>query len=322
MSDNAAEQLVAFSFPIAWASLSDFPASKAAAPVSKRVIEEERLPAPRVVATPAPTAPTPRVDQWEMVVPKMARPAKPAPLKPEVKPVEKPAASVKVQNLATPEFSLIQNPRWGMSVAAMAGAAGVFFLLVVGALATLVWPPSSASSAPATKPGTVEAGPALPVGIDGWTTMQWPRRMSLLRGSDKLTDFRIEFRGLIAAKALGLAYRVKDANNFHAIKLELATPGRDPVIAFKRYTVANGEALPFTQIPLPGTFRLDTSYKVRLDALGDRYTLWIMDRKVDEWTDSRFTSGSLGFFSERGERADISDEVKVFPLVTTATGAQ
>ena len=69
--------------------------------------------------------------------------------------------------------------------------------------------------------------PSLPVGLAGWMTSQGsPRKVSILRGSLNLTDFRMEFEGRIGIKALGWIFRAKDLQNFYAMKLEIVrSPG-------------------------------------------------------------------------------------------------
>jgi len=61
--------------------------------------------------------------------------------------------------------------------------------------------------------------------------------------------------------------------------------------------------------------RVDTTYKVRFDAIGNRFTAWVQGEKIAEWTDSRFGSGGVGFFSERDEHAALQGTVNVMALV-------
>jgi hypothetical protein len=50
-----------------------------------------------------------------------------------------------------------------------------------------------------------------------------------------------------------------------------------------------------------------------LDAYGNRFTAWIQDRKVDEWTDDRLMTGGAGLYSESGERALLQGGFRVIP---------
>jgi hypothetical protein len=165
------------------------------------------------------------------------------------------------------------------------------------------------------KADAVQVSPLLPAGPAGWSVVaDWPRRISLLRGYNDLTNFRMEFEGSIDDKALGWVIRAADAKNYYAMKLEIVTPGRDPVVVLKRFAVINGLDQEVVQIPLSSTSRLDTLYKVRVEALGDQFTVWVQDRKVDQWKDARIGSGAIGLYNDRLERGTIKGDVKVFHL--------
>jgi hypothetical protein len=170
-------------------------------------------------------------------------------------------------------------------------------------------------SAPVKADGSVRVSPLLPTGPAGWTVVSdWPRHISLLRGYSDMTDFRMEFEGSIDNKALGWVIHAADAKNYYAMKLEIVTPGRDPVVVLKRFVVINGQEQDVVQVPLPTTARLDTLYKVRIDALGDQFTIWVQDRKVDQWKDPRIGKGAVGLYNDSGERGTIKGDVKVFHL--------
>ena len=156
------------------------------------------------------------------------------------------------------------------------------------------------------------------VGHAGWNVVsEWPRHLSLLSGSSGLTNFREEFDATIESKALGWVLRAIDSRNYYAMKLEIVTPGRDPVVVFKRFSVINGQDRDVAQVPLPSTSRLDTLYKIRMDAIGDQFTLWVGGRKVDQWTDPRLGAGSVGLFSDANERATVRGDVRVYQLAAS-----
>jgi len=108
--------------------------------------------------------------------------------------------------------------------------------------------------------------------------------------------------------------RAADAKNYYAMKLEIVTPGRDPVVVLKRFAVINGQDQDVIQVPLSSTSRLDTFYKIRVETLGDQFTVWVQDRKVDQWKDSRIGSGAIGLYNDRMERGSVKGDVKVFQL--------
>lgn len=245
-------------------------------------------------------------DSWEMIVPKMERPARAAPATV--------AASADIAAEAPPEphftVDLGNPPPRALAPALAAGviaAAGVIFYFGGWAVSGVA-PAAKATAEP-------QVGALLPIGLMGWTTVsEWPRRLSLLRGSSGLRDFRMEFEGTIESKALGWVFRAIDARNYYAMKLEIVTPGRDPVVVLKRFAVIDGRDRDPYQLPLPGTYRLDTIYKVRVDVLGDEFTTWVQDRKIDRWNDARLGAGSLGLFSEAGERGVVKGVIRAYRL--------
>ncbi len=97
-------------------------------------------------------------------------------------------------------------------------------------------------------------------------------------------------------------------------RLEIVKPGLDPTIALVRFAVINGEEQPRAQFPLSLPVHVDTLYKIRFDAVGDRFTTWVQGQKIDEWTDSRLKMGGVGLYNERGERMSMKGGLNVVPL--------
>lgn len=333
--DPGAEEWVSFSFPVTWTFLAVEPRiEQQAAPPRPRPVEVkstavavvEPIKPPEFI--PPAAAPTPSSDTWEMVIPRMDRPAPrvsaipekrpeaPAPPKPAPHPhikVEEPASVPDKPDERLPAiYAELETASRLVPISAMvvAGAilmgAGLFYL---GGNAVLGGSPAGTGEA------SVQVSPLLPVGPAGWTVVStWPRRVSLLRGYGDLTDFRMEFEGTINSKALGWVFRASDPRNFYAMKLEIVTPGRDPVVVLKRFAVIDGRDQDVVQVPLRATARLDTLYKIRVDALGDRFTTWVQNLKVDQWTEPRFSKGAIGLYSDLGERGTVKGDVKVFHL--------
>jgi hypothetical protein len=93
-------------------------------------------------------------------------------------------------------------------------------------------------------------------------------------------------------------------------------PGINPTIAVVRYAVIGGEEGPRAQFPLNMPVRIDTMYKIRFDAIGDHFTTWVQDQKVDDWTDARLKTGGVGMYSDRGESRTLKNgSLRVAPLV-------
>lgn len=153
--------------------------------------------------------------------------------------------------------------------------------------------------------------------ITDWGAEAGVRReheISILRPSLNLSDYRLEFDAQIETKAIGWVFRAKDGKNYYVAKLEIVTPGLEPVVDAVHFAVINGEAQARSQTPLPMKVRLDTMYKVRFDALGDHFTTWVQDQKVDDWTDASLKIGGVGLYNERGERMSLKGGFSAVPL--------
>jgi hypothetical protein len=219
------------------------------------------------------------------------------------------------REIKLPELQLSSSVSSGLSrtvkasaglVAVLALAAGFFFVKSTG---------GSTANAP-----IVEAGPPLPNAPDDWLQNFSPdakrqRRVSLLRASGDLSDYRVEFESAIQSKAAGWVYRAKDPQNFYVSKLEIQKPGTEPAAVVAHYAVINGEELARTRVPLPSGSGADAVYKIRFQAVGNRFTTWVQDQKVDDWTDDRIKAGGAGLYSEDGERAALRSSFKVVPLM-------
>jgi len=68
--------------------------------------------------------------------------------------------------------------------------------------------------------------------IDDWASSARNRRhISLLSGSAKLSDYRLEFQAQIESKAIGWIFRGLNPRNYYVTKLEIVTPGLEPTVA-------------------------------------------------------------------------------------------
>jgi hypothetical protein len=198
------------------------------------------------------------------------------------------------------------------------GLAALILIVVVGSI--YVSTKSSSANAAVGAPRVVES-PALPTGDSGWITdwgtepgVRRQHDISILRSSTSLTDYRLEFQAQIENKALGWVYRAQDGKNYYVSKLEIIKPGLVPTVALIRFAVIHGEEQPRAQFPLAMTVHLDTLYSVRFDAVGDHFTTWVQDQKVDDFTDDRIKTGGVGMYSEHGEKLGLKGSVRVVPL--------
>jgi hypothetical protein len=282
-----------------------------------------RIPAPiEVPAAPAEPLPAPGADRWGMVIPKMSRPAarpseislpEPPPKIADPAPRHLPTPDISVTSFIAPRFGSIERESSRKVPLSLGlGIGGGMVLVLAGAF---FYTPAATPRQDST-PLILKAGPAVPVGPAQWIPLaQWPRHISMLRGSTGLTDFRMEFAGQINTKALGWIFRTQDSKNFYAMKLEIVNPGPAAAVVLKRFAVIDGRDQPVMQIRTTQSSRPGALYKIRTEGVGDHFTTWLGDKKIDEWTDARLHTGAAGLFSEAGESGTVPGQMAVMPLL-------
>jgi hypothetical protein len=224
-------------------------------------------------------------------------------------------------DLGLPHLSL-QSPQGFLGRLPMVAKIGIVVVLLAGLGTLIAFSSKTGGAAVAAGAGTLVAGSPLPIGDAGWIT-EWgadagvrrTRQISILRSSQTLTDYRLEMQGQIESKAIGWVFRAADPKNFYVTKLEIVKPGLEPTVALVRFAVINGEEQAHAQLPLPMKVRRDTMYKIRFDAVGNHFSTYIQDVKVDDWTDDRVKTGGVGLYSERGEVMSLKGGMNVVPLM-------
>jgi hypothetical protein len=346
-------QPVSFRFPVTWtylaAPLGSFKVEEK--PVRRPVPGPPPSPPPESPTETAVLAVMPPVraaqdltanprstDSWEMVIPKTGRPnarssrnppSSPVKSIPEIPPgptvVEAPKmeSTVDLGLKSFGAFTAGALPKESRDRLLLSVKSALATLLVLAIAGILFYP--STDRQPAQAPVAaemVEVGPSLPVGLGGWIAdfaplggSHGPRRISVLRGSQKLTDFRLEFSGQIENKALAWVFRAKDPKNFYVMKLEIIKPLPQSTGILTHFAVINGQEQARVQVPLSMPLRPNIPYTVRLDALGSSFTTWIQGQKVDQWTDLQIREGGVGIYSEQTERGTLSGDMAVFTLL-------
>ena len=114
-------------------------------------------------------------------------------------------------------------------------------------------------------------------GLDDWAsrgdaTTEWsfdatgfvrPGPLALYRPSMDLTDYQLQFLGMIDKKALSWVVRAADFDNYYVVKLVVLKPGPLPTIGVTRYAVINGKAQTRVDTIAPIDARHDMLYRVR-----------------------------------------------------------
>ena len=233
----------------------------------------------------------------------------PAAVKPTLPVVTAPVAISAEADHGLPELRL-QSPRdAGASrmpkiVAAVAGAAaiglGIFFFLGRG----------ESRPKPAVETSTTNANWI----SDFATDAKRQRRVSVLRASVGLPAYRLDFESSIQIKGLGWVYRAQDPKNYYVSKVELEKPGLNPEFAIMHYAVIDGVEQEHEQTPLHVGVPLGGHYKIRFEAVDDRFTTWIQGQQVDQWMDGRLKAGGAGLYREGAEQFTLHGDFQVTPL--------
>jgi hypothetical protein len=325
------EYLAWFRFPVTWAYLNG-PPTQVEPVIPPRSAAKLQVPVITLVSTvsAAPIEAPAAVDsraassaaQWEMVIPKMARPpVKPAAVRTPVAPapaalavaaaapiisapvISKDGAKDKatrsaLAQFATPSLQLFTPDdtflaRYWRQVAMAVVAMGAIIYLFSGNSSTVV------STA---RPRAAEAH-----SVGGWSraSISPPGRfMSVYEPSRDESDYRLEFAWVPDAKGVGWVFRTRDADDYYATRLTLLQPGANLVLAAEHFSVSAGVESAHSRkvIPLANNSGL---VRVRMDAIGPAFTLSLQDSPVDYWTDAGLDSGALGFYDERGERPEV-----------------
>ncbi len=245
------------------------------------------------------------------VAEKAAVPAAPAPMGQEL------------DQLGLPKLSFGQKETFWSRLPIAVRLGGIAAVLALGIGGIVLTSRGSGSAKPAVAVSTepvMEEEPAL-ANTAGWEQdwfadrpgVKLNRHVDILRGSLTQRDYRLVFEGQIERGSLGWVFRAAD-KSFYVEKIQMITPGRDPVVALVRFAVINGQEQPRMQVPLPIQAHLDTTYKVRMDIIGDRFTTWVQDQKADQWNDSQLAVGGVGLYYENGESGKLRDTLNVIPL--------
>ena len=310
------EHPAAFRFRVTWTYLAAAPRKvekslTVHAPAPTRTLT---LPKPAVAAPPVPVSPVsapaifaPAVSkvQWEMVVPKMVRPpTKPVPAAIAAPPVTaapsiaaalpvaappppKPAEEAPIRPLTLFAETEPEKPRrlrlakWGLVAVAVLG------------VVVLVRPKTEESEVQAS---TSFAG--------GWSrrAISPPGRQIIAYDlSRDESNYRMEFSWAPSDRPVGWVFRTRDSGNYYGAKLSLVQPGDGSAVVVEHFSVLGGIETPHSR-KVTALMKSEPAIRIRMDASGPVFTLYVQGSPVDNWTDQRLPHGGFGFYEERGQQ--------------------
>jgi hypothetical protein len=132
-----------------------------------------------------------------------------------------------------------------------------------------------------------------------------PGPLALYAPSTGLTDYQLQFLGVIGKKSLSWVVRAQDFDNYYVVKLVERKGGPMPEIGVTRYAVINGKAQDRVDTRVAISARPEMMYLVRMDVKGNDFSMWVQDQMVDSWSDTRLPRGGVGFYSAKGEESRL-----------------
>jgi len=128
-----------------------------------------------------------------------------------------------------------------------------------------------------------------------------PGPLALYAPSTNLTDYQVQFLGMISKKSLSWVVRASDFDNYYVVKLVERKGGPLPEIGVTRYAVINGKAQNRVDTVVSISAHPEMMYLVKMDVKGNDFSMWVQDQMVDNWSEPRLPRGGVGFFSAKGE---------------------
>lgn len=296
-----AEQAASFHFLVQWSTLFDaLESARSIVPLVSPLAEARgHTPAPVKQPEVAPrvsegTAGPASTVQWEMKVPKMARPSSKIsaiaesvpPPAPRPEPLTQPDS---VRQLRTERFG------WG-------GKLILGLVLAAGVSTPVLWrlyhPGARASVEAATGAASWIREPSAPAGA------KEARQLVLYRPSLGATDGRMEFTWKVSDRALAWIFRAKDTDNYYAMAIKALRPGPSPALSVEHFTVYQGIESPHSSKVLILSEN-NPVLDIRMDVSGATFKLYLEGNAADYWTDNRLGAGALGFLEQPGQPADV-----------------
>lgn len=323
-SVSRAEHPVTFRFPVTWTCLST--------PFELPEIQEpERIPSSLPAPVPtvhnfadattfsprarletsiaAPIAPPLAAARWEMVVPKMSRsPRASAALPPPTessaddtagarRPVKRSKGAARFA-MSPSNLSKSSLDNWNAPTSSGISLQLKSAMVVAGLIGVIIWvSPKGSSSATAGDVSPSSAGRWIREASSLGTAAKQGRQLFLYHTPQKVSDYRIEFDWTPDAKGAGWIYRTLDANNHYIARIGRSSSGASLVAEHSAMVSGVETGRVRKWVAWTGSH---ATVRVRLDAAGPVFALYVQGVQADRWTDSRFAAGEVGFFEDRG----------------------
>jgi len=142
-------------------------------------------------------------------------------------------------------------------------------------------------------------------GFANWTVDAAGARtgaLALFTPSMEWRDYEIEFFTRIENRSVTWVYRAAGLNDYYMAALT-ALPGKG--YAFTRRTVWRGKPGAASTAPLSVLPNPKSAYLIRMRIAGNQFSLSIDGQLVETWTDTRLSSGGVGFMGAPEDRARI-----------------
>jgi len=286
------ERAVNFQFTVTWSFLFSLPSTpkptNAIVPLGKQLpgradpqVSEERNIVQSLKTSVYPAAP-----QWEMAVPKMLRSDSP----PTAAEAEVPEPAGPALNSSPPFYSRPSAvPKLFLAAA------------VLVAIAVPVWR-NTHPTQPKPKSANQEMDPRgggwireAASGADAGSSLA--RALNLYQPSLNARDGQFEFAWTVDTQGAGWVFRAKDLANYYAVRIKALSQTPSLRMSVEHFTVYLGSEGSHSEkvLDLPRTSAL----RIKMDAAGPSFTLYLDGNAVDYWTDARLTSGGFGFLEEQ-----------------------
>lgn len=232
-----------------------------------------------------------------------AHPDYPSQDTPPAKPASVTTIEITPPTLAMPAPTLLERIPWYVKLLLVLGIAsggGYYWTAIRGAAAE----PTRSRVMDEVKPLNMMPTEWVQVNANGEDAFMAGRTLTLHKSSMELTDYRVEFVGVIDHRALGWAMRIQDPGNYYAAKLR-RNPSGQARVSFIRWKVVNGVPGPEAILPLEMRLPSNDQYTVKVDVRGDQIVTTLQGKVIDRWTDDTFTKGGFAYANQNTERGEI-----------------